>query len=74
MNRGTFVQTWWDTGALGATILYGRVTRSGPKAYTVQWESGFTNTIKQGDTRVTVAHDPAYAAETLERLDAVRSK
>lgn len=53
IRRGQYVRTWFDTGAMGATILYGRVVAAGPRAYTVCWESGLRNRLQQGDTRVT---------------------
>jgi hypothetical protein len=52
-KRGDQVQTWFDTGAFGAKILYGVVITAGRKVYFVQWESGLTNRIKQGDPGVT---------------------
>lgn len=48
MNRGDYVKTWFDTGAFGATILYGRVVKAGPATYTVRWESGIQNRVCQG--------------------------
>ncbi len=46
------VSTWYDTGALGATILYGRVVKAAAKTYVVRWESGLQNRIKQGTTGI----------------------
>lgn len=48
MKRGDFVRTWFDTGAMGPTILYGRVIKAGPATYTVRWISGIQNRIQQG--------------------------
>jgi hypothetical protein len=56
-RRGQFVQTWFDTGACGATILYGRVIAAGPSIYRVRWESGITNRVQQGYKAVTLAED-----------------
>jgi hypothetical protein len=42
---GRFVRTWFDTGALGATLLYGQIVSSGPKTFTVRWESGLKNRL-----------------------------
>lgn len=53
MATGDRVKTWFDTGAMGAQILYGIVIAAGPKTYRVQWESDLTNRIRQGDPRVT---------------------
>jgi len=47
---GDIVATWFDTGAFGATILFGVVIAAGPKVYRVRWESGATNRIEQGRT------------------------
>lgn len=52
IRRGQFVQTWFDTGALGATLLYGVVVAAGPRAYYVRWESGIVNRIAQGQAGV----------------------
>jgi hypothetical protein len=51
-KKGDEVQTWFDTGAFGARILYGVVIASGPKAYRVRWESGSTNRVRHGDSIV----------------------
>lgn len=58
MKRGDYVQTWFDTGAGkmgGPQILYGTVIKAGPMTYTVRWESGITNRIRQRDPGVTKA-------------------
>jgi hypothetical protein len=52
MKIGDYVWTWFDTGAMGAAILYGRVVKAGPKTYTVRWESDLQNRIHQWDRRV----------------------
>jgi len=65
MRRDDLVRTWFDTGALGATILYGRVVAAGPRAFVVEWESGLRNRIRQGHpgiTRVTGAEVTAVRA------------
>lgn len=46
-KKGDFVETWFDTGAFGATLLYGIVTAAGPKQFTVKWESGTVNRLHQ---------------------------
>jgi hypothetical protein len=51
-KKGDEVQTLFDTGAFGCTILYGYVIAAGPKAYRVRWESENTNRVRQGDPRV----------------------
>lgn len=52
MKVGDYVWTWFDTGAMGASYLYGRVVKAGPKTYTVQWQSDLRNRVQQGDWRV----------------------
>ena len=47
MLKGDLVQYWFDTGAFGAKILFGVVIKAGPKAFTVRWESGIQNRIRQ---------------------------
>lgn len=75
MQVGDLVKTWFDTGAMGAQILYGRVEKAGPKTYTVRWESDLTNRIRQGDAGLALIDaeaDPelyADAKRCLARLD-----
>jgi hypothetical protein len=45
---GDVIATWFDTGAFGASLLFGVVIAAGPKAYRVRWESGITNRVEQG--------------------------
>lgn len=45
VQKGGFVRTWWDTGAMGVSILYGIVVKSGPKAVVIQWPNGTRNRI-----------------------------
>jgi hypothetical protein len=52
MQVGDKVKTWFDTGAMGATILVGVVIAAGLKTYRVRWESNLTNRIRQNDPRV----------------------
>ncbi len=52
IRRGQFVRTWFDTGALGATIIYGEVIAAGTRTYSVRWESGIVNRIRQGQAGV----------------------
>ena len=42
---GESVWTWWDTGAFGVTPLDGVVVKSGPRTFTVEWQSGIRNCI-----------------------------
>jgi hypothetical protein len=58
---GEFVETVFDTGALGATILYGRVIKSGKRVYVVEWESGIRNRLPHNDERVRSARNRALA-------------
>jgi len=62
-TRGDLVRTWFDTGALGAAILYGRVVQAGSLRCTVEWESGLRNRIDNrigfrpaGIERITPSH------------------
>lgn len=47
---GDVIATWFDTGAMGAQLLFGVVIAAGPKAYRVRWESGLSNRVEQGRT------------------------
>lgn len=47
---GDIIATWHDTGAFGATIVFGLVIAAGPKTYRMRWESGHTNRLEQGRT------------------------
>jgi len=58
---GTYMETWFDTGAMGASLLYGRVIASGPKTYRVRWESGLTNRVQQDNDNVKPARAVALA-------------
>lgn len=61
--KGQFVQTWFDTGAMGAAILFGYVIKAGPKTYTVMWESGIRNRIQQTLLGITIIKDKELLAE-----------
>lgn len=73
LRRGDVVRTWFDTGALGATLLYGRVIAAGPRQFAVRWESGIVNRCQQGRRdveRLTAsACDYAAAVDALDRRD-----
>ena len=69
MDTGDLVQIWFDTGALGWTICYGRVIASGPKTYRVRWESGRTNRIRQDDTNVARVHDVETATKAMRKVE-----
>ena len=60
-SLGTLVQTWFDTGAMGAAILYGEIIEAGPKTARVRWESGLTNRINQDCRNVKLAEDQQEA-------------
>lgn len=60
LRTGDKVRTWFDTGAMGAQILYGLVIASGPKRATVLWESGLCNRILQCGSRVERATDKEW--------------
>lgn len=47
MTVDDYVMTWFDTGAMGVTTMYGRVLKAGARTYTVQWESGIRNRLAQ---------------------------
>lgn len=59
---------WFDTGALGATIPYGRVISAGPKVYRVRWESGLTNRLIQDHPGI----DIVGAGEVTDAIAAMR--
>jgi hypothetical protein len=66
IKRGDLVQTWFDTGAMGATIIYGRVICAGRVNFTVQWESGIRNRVAQSYSHVILARDQECALACLE--------
>lgn len=51
-KKGDPVATWYDTGAMGATILYWTVIKAGPKTCTIEWESDIRNRVAQDRTDV----------------------
>lgn len=63
VKRGDYVQLWFDTGAFGATQLFGVVIDSGPKSFRVRWESGLTNRI---DRRSPRGVEPFHTPEMFE--------
>jgi hypothetical protein len=74
--KGDLVWIWWDTGAMGSTILYGRVIAAGPRTYRVRWESGLTNRIAQDRREVALVTtsteiDAATAAMVRAEAEAV---
>jgi hypothetical protein len=65
-KRGDLVQTYFDTGAFGAKILYGRIVKAGPKTATIEWESRNRNRIEQSPhVGVKLAEDQEDAARAL---------
>lgn len=70
LRRGNFVMTYFDTGALGPAPLFGVVIAAGPLAFTVRWESGLVNRIRQeargGLTRIPRHELDTRALEALE--------
>lgn len=71
MKRGDLVQFLFDTGAMGASVLYGKVIAAGPKAYRVMWESGLSNRCLQGNRSVKLAADQVAAAAAVKRRSEV---
>lgn len=65
---GDLVQTYFDTGAMGVTVLYGKIISAGDKRAGVLWESGWTNRIKQTRTDVVPARDKEGAAKAMESV------
>lgn len=61
-KRGDLVEYWFDTGAFGFNILYGKIIASGEKCYRVMWESGLTNRLRHEQPGVKIAEDQALAA------------
>lgn len=51
-KKGDLVKYWFDTGCRGYQYLYGVVIKSGPKTFTVQWESGIRNRRPQNCRQV----------------------
>jgi hypothetical protein len=54
MKRGDLVQTYFDEGGgrcVGPNILFGIVTKDGPRSYTVMWESGLCSTFQRDGNR-----------------------
>lgn len=58
---GTFVQTWFNTGAFGYDILYGKIVKCGKLTFTVQWESGSCNRFRHNDHPIKIANDQVHA-------------
>jgi len=71
-KKGDFVQTWWDSGAMGAEILYGKVVKAGDVTYTVEWVSGLRNRVTQDNPDIKLARNTEAAREEWERLGKVR--
>jgi hypothetical protein len=63
--RNMRVRTWFDTGALGNTYLYGTVVSAGPRVFVVEWESGIRNRLPQGYRGVDPVYGPHREGETL---------
>lgn len=70
MKRGDLVQTLFDTGAFGCSILYGVVTKAGAATYTVQWESTITNRVQQGYAGISLARDQETARAAMAKVTA----
>ncbi len=70
VTRGDLVQTWFDTGAMGATLLYGEVIAAGPKAIRVRWESGLTNRVLRDTSFVAPAKNVELARAALANVGA----
>lgn len=66
--RGDYVQTLFDTGAFGYTSLYGIVEKAGVRTYTVRWESGLRNRIRQGNRNVSHIKPDDVPTEAVSRL------
>ncbi|MGO9837875.1 MAG: hypothetical protein ACLP1X_27110 [Polyangiaceae bacterium] len=71
-RRGDYVKYWFDTGAMGYTILYGVVEQAGPKTYTVRWESGIRNRVRQDNPSVKVVSPEDVDEVSLKRLSEER--
>ncbi|HYE57566.1 MAG TPA: hypothetical protein VD948_03630 [Rhodothermales bacterium] len=52
------VRTWYDTGAFGSNLLYGRVVAAGERSFVVEWESGIRNRLPQGYRGIEVVYGP----------------
>lgn len=63
------VQTWWSDGHLsGHGFFYGIVIASGPKTYTVLWESGLRNRVRRDNKNVTIVTNSELLAEVGPKL------
>jgi hypothetical protein len=67
-QRGDYVKYWYDTGAMGYSILYGVVEQAGPKMYTVRWESGIRNRVRQDNPSVKTVRPEDIDDVSLQRL------
>jgi hypothetical protein len=76
-TRGDLVWIWFDTGAMGSNILYGRVIAAGAKTYRVRWESGLTNRITRNGRRVepklVEPRERATAIAAMKKAEAARA-
>lgn len=71
---GDYIRTWFDTGALGPTLLYGRVIKAGAKTFTIRWESGICNRLEQDTRAVDYAHIADVDGYAIARLRTTAEK
>lgn len=50
MKKGDYLWIHFDNG-IGGTILYGVVEAAGPVTFTVCWESGLRNRLRQDEVK-----------------------
>ena len=79
-STGEIVRYWFDAGGrsttqgMGPQIIYGIVTAAGAKTYSVTWESGNRNRLRQGDRRVALVVDADELVEARQALGLVQRR
>lgn len=65
---GDLVEVYFDTGCMGASILYGKITAASEKQCFVVWESGLRNRLRYsyGTRGVKLARDQQLASEVMK--------
>ncbi len=65
---GDLVQYFFDTGCRGYAYVYGVVIASGPKAFTVRWESGIVNRVQRDNDRGVKPINPNMMSEVSSKI------
>ena len=68
-NQNDLVEILFDTGCMGANILYGKIVRATGKEVHILWENGNRNRLRYsyGTKGVVLAHNQQLAAEMMEK-------